>query len=717
MTEALQAGGLVIDRSLPGLDLAGAALRETDLLRVDLSGSDLRGADFSGAVLHRVRLDRAALAGCRFAGCLLSEVDLRAADPGALDHAVVLGGVWLPGADEPTPNQDGQGEALAALEELLRPEPMDEECRKAALMALLAAAPGWYRVHRGLGDLWRRLGDLHSARFYYERALTLSPEDPAAALGLAETCLELGDVAAATGLLRGLLDRDPDDQAARLAMARLHEREERWDLALEHLEAALEAAPEDVDLMVRTAAAAANLGHVHEALTLLDRAMELAPERTELLLHLSELCVRALDMPMEGLEALVPVLQRDPKDPRALALLVGLLLDLWQVDAADRVASLVPEGPGGLDPGIRARLLDVTGRWSELLDLARELDEPALLVRALVGLGRVGEARDATTRWADEYPDHVPNELAAWRATLSPGPDARVGGEPEPPDVRGSGWGIPPGTAPLGDDELLAEILGAKPAARSAGPPVFTPRGTIAQEVTIRGDRWLLELLLTPVQVELVRGQAVVGGGPWWPTPEITEGDGWIAAWWPWPAEEPGHHRAVAPGEGAVQGIEVGLGEAQEVLHGHRWWRLLAKDMDVEAATALLRGGELLWAGPRPFAMGLALASAWAVAGARFLTAGVVPLGPTEGPGLLAMDMVAHLVATAPPGVGHEAMCAALGLLVAWRLESARALLAPVEALPGAKENFAMVHAWADEALEALARGQVAAAMAAVDGS
>jgi uncharacterized protein YjbI with pentapeptide repeats len=63
------------DASLPGIQLDGADLRDTDLDRADLSDASMVGADLSGVHLRQAKIARADLSGASAASALLGGID------------------------------------------------------------------------------------------------------------------------------------------------------------------------------------------------------------------------------------------------------------------------------------------------------------------------------------------------------------------------------------------------------------------------------------------------------------------------------------------------------------------------------------------------------------------------------------------------------------------------------------------------------------------
>ncbi|MEO1312196.1 MAG: tetratricopeptide repeat protein, partial [Pseudomonadota bacterium] len=96
------------------------------------------------------------------------------------------------------------------------------------------------------GDIWLRLERIDLAEQSYDRALTLSPSDPEAMIGLAKAKARPGDYAAAEALLTRALDVRPLDPQALILRASAHRRLGAPEKALSDSVAALkvnEAAP------------------------------------------------------------------------------------------------------------------------------------------------------------------------------------------------------------------------------------------------------------------------------------------------------------------------------------------------------------------------------------------------------------------------------------------------------------------------------------------
>lgn len=98
----------------------------------------------------------------------------------------------------------------------------------------VAKSPGLWEAHYNLGLVFRKLGQLDSARASLAEAQRLAPDMPEPVLALAECEVARGAPNAALPLLENLLSRKSSQRAARIALAALYREQGELEKALKH---------------------------------------------------------------------------------------------------------------------------------------------------------------------------------------------------------------------------------------------------------------------------------------------------------------------------------------------------------------------------------------------------------------------------------------------------------------------------------------------------
>lgn len=100
------AGATLIGADLTGADLSGASLRGADLTGANLLGALLLGADLRGAELRRARLERETLRGAELGGVILLCSGGRVDKQLDIRQAIAAGLFAIPGIGDKRPSHD-----------------------------------------------------------------------------------------------------------------------------------------------------------------------------------------------------------------------------------------------------------------------------------------------------------------------------------------------------------------------------------------------------------------------------------------------------------------------------------------------------------------------------------------------------------------------------------------------------------------------------------
>jgi tetratricopeptide (TPR) repeat protein len=141
-------------------------------------------------------------------------------------------------------------------------------------------------AHLNIGVLALRLGALGDAEAAYHRALTLSPDDAAILVNLADLYRELDREEDCAATLQEALTLEPDNADILHALGLQEIRVKQMDAALGHLQRAAELSPEQTRYAYVYGVALCSLGQEQEGIVALEKAHRLHPADQDLLLAL-----------------------------------------------------------------------------------------------------------------------------------------------------------------------------------------------------------------------------------------------------------------------------------------------------------------------------------------------------------------------------------------------------------------------------------------------
>ena len=291
------------------------------------------------------------------------------------------------------------------------------------LRDLLARQPDSAPARMGMGLLARKREQPETALIWYEEALSLSPEHPAAPVELARVLFELNRLDEASGLLESLLSRRPDAFHAWLMQGRIARQQGRHDDALTCFQSALALEPRHHLLPLEIATELRALGRQAEAEGLL-QAEDLQPSAR--LWHLRGLLAQDRNDAEEALRCFDRGQHCQPEQPGCYQAMLAEYLRLCWLDDADallaRAAKAVPDARRWA--ALKVRLLRARGQLESAIDLAEETltrypgdpEVMALLVTLLTAVARFEAASKviAGPRAADDRQC----QQAAWLRTL-----------------------------------------------------------------------------------------------------------------------------------------------------------------------------------------------------------------------------------------------------------------------------------------------------------
>jgi tetratricopeptide (TPR) repeat protein len=190
-------------------------------------------------------------------------------------------------------SQDGDDEALVALQSACQEETAGEEALEALAIALLARrrplevlealrriepdmlGASWQAVLAGLAHL--QTGNAALAEQAFDDATQDAGQRPMALALLARAQLARRNVEAAIGSLNEALSRWPEEPVWQATLANLYLEQGSLDSALPHLQSAAELEPEDSQVLLLLARTLRQAGHLGEALHAYERVLPLTP--------------------------------------------------------------------------------------------------------------------------------------------------------------------------------------------------------------------------------------------------------------------------------------------------------------------------------------------------------------------------------------------------------------------------------------------------------
>ncbi|MCS6984163.1 MAG: tetratricopeptide repeat protein [Leptospiraceae bacterium] len=157
------------------------------------------------------------------------------------------------------------------------------EAKSAFLSALERAVAGElaYKAAAQLGIIHATQGDLSNARYYFERAIDLSPQNPKYYYNLALVLYRMGDVEGALKNLQKAVQLGSENPQVYSYIAQLFQELGKTAQAEEALRRALEQAPQDTVLLSEMADLQISQGKWSQAVSTLKRILELSTKTKE----------------------------------------------------------------------------------------------------------------------------------------------------------------------------------------------------------------------------------------------------------------------------------------------------------------------------------------------------------------------------------------------------------------------------------------------------
>jgi tetratricopeptide (TPR) repeat protein len=205
---------------------------------------------------------------------------------------------------------------IAAIQSALRGHQFDQAL--AIAQSSLQKNPGDYRIWTLQGIALSMKGDNPAALSAFHRALTLSPQYPAALRGEAQLLFQTGD-ARATPLLERIIKLDPADQTAQEMLALTQAKADNCEGAIKHFELSKDSIQSHAASLERYGYCLTRLKRFDQAIPVFEQLVAIAPDRSYARYDLALVQMLA-GQKQAAVETLAPLIAAHTADPDVLGL-------------------------------------------------------------------------------------------------------------------------------------------------------------------------------------------------------------------------------------------------------------------------------------------------------------------------------------------------------------------------------------------------------------
>jgi tetratricopeptide (TPR) repeat protein len=206
--------------------------------------------------------------------------------------------------------------AIASIQSDLRSRQYDQALSIAK--ASLKERPGDFRIWTLQGIALSMKGDNPGALASFRRALTLSPQYPAALKGEAQLLFQTGDPRAAP-VLEAIVKTDPGDQTAQEMLGLLQAKADKCSDAVEHFEHSKDTVQSHAASLEKYGYCLTQLKHFSQAIHVFEQLVSLVPDRSYARYDLALVQMLA-DQNEQAMQTLAPLISAPTADPDVLSL-------------------------------------------------------------------------------------------------------------------------------------------------------------------------------------------------------------------------------------------------------------------------------------------------------------------------------------------------------------------------------------------------------------